>query len=265
MSRHRSARWPWLALGLVLVCALAGGCRRVSGVEDLRRFEEACGQFEQARDPDDFLRVASLFESILERGGESGVVLYNLGNAYLRAGRAGLAIAAYRRAQRYMPRDEFLADNLAQALGPDRARAASERTLLEHVLFWQRSVSYPEKLLGVCLAATLAFLLGIGACLVKSRQRLLRRSSWVALGITLVLGVSAGLDVYDVEILRHGVVTVPEVIARKGDAESYAPAFTEPLEDGTEFLVIEERGDWLRVRLPGRLEGWVPRFKTVVY
>ena len=61
------------------------------------------------------------------------------------------------------------------------------------------------------------------------------------------------------------MVTATALIARKGDAESYEPAFTEPRAEGVEFVVVEQRGDWIRVRLDGRLDGWVPRDKVVLY
>ena len=41
---------------------------------------------------------------------------YNLGNAYFRAGEYGRAIAAYRKAKPYRPRDPYLEANLRQAL-----------------------------------------------------------------------------------------------------------------------------------------------------
>ena len=52
---------------------------------------------------------------------------------------------------------------------------------------------------------------------------------------------------------------------RKGNAESYEPALTAPLDEGVEFELVERRGDWLLVRLSGGQEGWIPDRTTVVY
>ena len=81
-------------------------------------------------------------QEILDRGLLSGAVLYNQGNAFMRAGQRGRAIAAYRQARRY--------------LGPIRSwrpiwptpweiSPARRRPLVEHLLFWQDWISYPAK------------------------------------------------------------------------------------------------------------------------
>ena len=58
-----------------------------------------------------------MYQAILDRGYVSGVVLYNQGNAFMRAGQRGRAVAAYRQARRYLGPDPFLEANLAYALG----------------------------------------------------------------------------------------------------------------------------------------------------
>ena len=52
-------------------------------------------------------------------------VLYNQGNAWMRAGATGRALAAYRQAQRYRPRDPYLAANLQNALAASGRNAAA--------------------------------------------------------------------------------------------------------------------------------------------
>ena len=79
------------------------------------------------------------------------------------------------------------------------------------------------------------------------------------LALTVILAASAVYDWYRFERTEHGVVVQPEVVARKGNAESYDPAFTEPLKEGTEFRVLERRGTWLQIQLPGGIAGWVPQ------
>ena len=56
----------------------------------------------------------------------------------------------------------------------------------------------------------------------------------------------------------EGVVTAREVIARKGDADTYQPSFTEPLHSGTEFVLLEERSGWLHIELEDGSNCWIP-------
>ena len=55
-----------------------------------------------------------------------------------------------------------------------------------------------------------------------------------------------------------GVVLSQQVVARKGDGASYEPSFEDPLHAGTEFLLIETRGDWRHIELPDGRRCWIP-------
>ena len=104
----RKMMLPITAVAASLALVVSSGCGRGVDLDVSRTFQEAQETFDDAEAPEDFLRAAGLYQSILERGVVSGVVLYNQGNAYMRAGQRGRAIAAYRQAQRYRPRDPYL-------------------------------------------------------------------------------------------------------------------------------------------------------------
>ena len=231
----------WLALLILLA-----GCGGAIDLDQARRFDEA----NAAQRDGDHAKAATIYEALLDEGVESGAIYYNLGNAYQRAGRRGEAIAAYRQALRYRPNDPYLQANLNNAR---TERVVESRSLVDHVLFWQRWLSWPGKWRVLAVAALVAFVLGL---LAQSRRGL-RPFAWLSLAVTLLLAVSVALAWNDVVGTTHGVVKVKSVVARKGDAESYAPAFTEPLDEGTEFTVLERRGDWIRIRLEN-LDGWIP-------
>jgi hypothetical protein len=65
--------------------------------------------------------------------------------------------------------------------------------------------------------------------------------------------------------VRHGVVITGKTIARKGNSTSYQPALSSPLEEGTEFVIVERRGEWLLVQLAGGQEGWVEESAVETY
>jgi len=253
-----------LPLALLAGAAAAGGCARDVDVSVSQRFAEAGRIFDRASGPEDHLRAASIYESILEDGVRSGAVLYNLGNAYWMAERRGEAIAAYRRALRYRPRDPYVHANLLTALGRSAEEEARRRPLVDLVLFWGPWLSYPETSAGVVALAALAAVLSLAGRLAPSNVRGLGRAAWIAIGFAALLSVTAALDAWRIEFVRHGVVTA-EVLARKGNSDTYEPAFTEPLPEGEEFVVVERRGEWLRIRLEGNLDGWIPADRAVTY
>ena len=94
----------------------------------------------------EYRESAALLESLLVDGFRNGAVYYNLGNAYFRAGEYGRAIAAYRKAKPYRPRDPYLEANLRQALSVAPGRLAEPPPpWWTHVLFWSGWLSFPEK------------------------------------------------------------------------------------------------------------------------
>lgn len=249
--------WPAICCALLAL----SGCRAGIDPALYAKFQAAQEQFDRASQPSEFLRAAALYQEILDSGVDSGAVLYNQGNAFMQAGHRGRAIACYRQAQRYRPRDPQLEANLRYAL--DGGRTEPPRALLAQLLFWQSWLSYPEKFHLSTAAACLTFGLGVVSLFVQ--RGWLRSVAAAALLLTCVLVLSAAYDWYRFDYCGHGVIVVPEVVARKGNAVSYEPAFTQPLKEGTEFRVLESRGGWLLVRLDGGQEGWVPLHAATVF
>ena len=54
-----------------------------------------------------------------------------------------------------------------------------------------------------------------------------------------------------------GVITTNEVVARQGDGVNYTSSFKEPLHEGTEFDLLEQRPGWLHIRLSDGSKGWI--------
>lgn len=246
--------------GIILFTA---GCGPGLDLESSKTFQDAENVFSHASSRDDYLRAAGLDQEILDRGIVSGAVLYNQGNAFMKAGERGRAIAAFRQAQRYRPRDPYLDANLRYALGGDAA-LTQQKSLIDYFLFWQTWLSYPEKFWLVTAAATLAFVCGIAGRLAE-RRRVWNRLAVAALVATLILGLSAGYDWYRFEHIRHGVVTKNDTTARKGNSENYEPAYSAPLKEGTEFRLIESRGDWLLIQIPHAGDAWIEAKSAVTY
>jgi uncharacterized protein YraI len=77
-------------------------------------------------------------------------------------------------------------------------------------------------------------------------------------GVALVLAIgilSIGLRVLD-EGSRPPAIIVADVTVHSGPGNDYLTEFT--LHAGAEVRVVEGRGDWVRIMLPGGLQGWAP-------
>ena len=251
---------------VILISLMIGGCGQTPDLETSRKLQGIESAFTQAKTPDDFALVASQYEQLGNNDFQSGALFYNIGNAWMRAGAPGRAIAAYRQAQRYRPRDPYLAANLQSALAATgRATAATgDAGVADYLLFWQEWVSYPEKLAlttSLLAAAIIASLLS-----QLTRHRSLCRRTAMGTGILTLLSVtSIALDWYDFDQTQHGVVIADEVIARKGNSENYEPAFTNALREGMEFVIVDHRTKWLQIQIDDSELAWIPTRTASLY
>jgi len=240
----------------------ATGCGTAPDLETSRRFQQADELFSKAISSEDYVRAATLYQEILDDGFSSGSVFYNQGNAWMRAGKRGRAIAAYRQATRHLPRDPWLNANLKQSL-PEHP-ADSKKPLLDYVFFWQQSLSYLEK--GVLVTVLLALFLALSLISQLGwHKALLAQLSLAVLVLLALAGTSLGRDWYNFEHVRHGVVVSQKTTARKGGSETYDAAFNQALQEGTEFTILREQNDWLNIQIGRSGEGWVAKRDCVTY
>ena len=250
-----------VATVIVLVSMLEGHALAAVPGERQRTFIRALEIFDAAKTPQEYRESAALLELLLADGFRNGAVYYNLGNAYFRAGEYGRAIAAYRKAKPFRPRDPYLEANLRQALSVAPGHLPEPPPpWWTHVLFWSGWLSFPEKAYAACGGYLLAAVVACAAMFLR-RGRLY----WVSAGLVIgaiVLTTDAGLAYADIAWSRHGVVTT-ETIARKGIGKDYEPAFDQPLKDGAEFTILSETGDWAFGHFEGIGDGWLRREHTV--
>jgi tetratricopeptide (TPR) repeat protein len=238
------------------------GCTRNLDSKQAEQFQSAQKAFDAAAKPEDFAKAAAMYQELLDppNGFVSGEVYYNLGNAWMRAKQPGRAIAAYRQAERYLPRDPYLKENLREAL---KADPNAHRPILETIAFWQNWLSYPEKFYWATAAIAVTLALAIARFWVSGR--LLKHLVLGLAAFSALAVFSALYDAWRFDYIERGVTVEADVAVRKGNAESYEPALTENLPEGAEFRLLDRRPHWLLIRLPGGQEGWIPENAAAVY
>jgi uncharacterized protein YgiM (DUF1202 family) len=83
--------------------------------------------------------------------------------------------------------------------------------------------------------------------------------------VGLAMGISAGLDWPVQDGPTQGVLVAKEVVVRKGNGEGYDLQFAEPLHEGLEFTVVEQRGGWIHMELSNGQQGWVRADQAEVF
>lgn len=224
--------------------------------------DEALVEFREARDQ---------LQSVVDAGVRNSKLFYNLGNAHLRLGELGLAIANYRRAQR-LPAGEWgltgdgqLDANLrfARSLRRDRIEAGGTSTLLRTIFAWHYAVPLRTRInVGLLFFGMFWLTMIIRVLAPRFRLRyaaILSLVCWVALGVSVAVGWPRDGTPTD------GVLVADEVIVRKGDGEGYDRQFKQPLHEGVEFAVLEIRGGWVHIELPDENRGWIQRRDAVLF
>lgn len=232
------------------------------------RYREAESSFRQANellraDPARaraLLEKAALsFEAIHRDAGiENGRLFYNLGNIYVRLGDTGRAILNYRRAERFIPNDINLQQNLAYARSRalDKIEPRPEAQVLRTLFFWHYDLGGPTRawLFAGCFGLLWCF---ASLCLLLGKPWL-RRVAVSLAGLSLLLAGSLVVEAHEQSTQRFGVILEQEIVGRKGDSTTFEPTFKEPLHAGAEFRLVEERKGWLHIELADGRRCWIP-------
>ena len=211
-----------------------------------------------------FAQAANGFDKVVKSGVTNGKLLYNLGNAQVQAKQIGSGIGSYLQAQRIMPGDSQLQSNLAHArtLVKDRFDSGGG-ILMEDVSDWWHLISFNSRLtlagiFWIAAWSIAAFLLHQPAAARHETARVLvRRAAWGLAICGVILGATVVSDITAAQLWPQGVTTSDGVMVRKGNGDGFDPQFAEPLSQGVEFRVLQQRPGWLLIRLGDGKTGWI--------
>ncbi len=244
-------------LGVLLLAAipLLTGCR--PDAETRAQFNRAVQIFEEADASEGsdsekaqaFRQSAAVYEGMLAAGKESGVLLYNLGCAYYRAGDSPRALEAWRRAERYMPGDKALQANIAAV---KTESSAGKKGVLETVLFWRHLLPRPaQEMLFLGLTLLTAALAAAALWSRKKRRAvLIRCAAAVFLASLLLFGSLA----FDRHLDAQRGIAAAETSLRKGSSPHYETIGT--LRKLDECRILSSHAGWLHVEAPDGQTGW---------
>lgn len=213
-----------------------------------------------------FQESAQKWQRVVDSGASNGALHFNLGNAHAQSGDVGRAIASYLRAERSMPGNPDLEQNLKQARSRvQHAFARGGGTLLvDSVARWWHVMPLGMREAVAWLswtvfwAALLAWLL-VPRLVTGTPARDAARKLTLAGSLVLwfIFGGTLVADQVLSTVRPLGVLVDPAVQLRKGNGDGFDPAFAETLSPGVEFGILEERPGWWRIELPDGRSGWI--------
>jgi hypothetical protein len=215
----------------------------------------------EAYDAGDYVVAAGLYDQLIARGVANGHVYYNRGNALLRSGRLGAAIASYLEARALAPRSSDVRANLefARKAAKDAIAPQEPAAALRTLFFWHYSLSRRELYL-LLLLVNLALWTTLAVHRLRRESELLRWASVLLAVVLLAVGTSAAVRTLaprEVAVVAHH-----EVEVRSGTSVDTVVRFK--LHEGTEARVIEREPGFVRLRLSDGKEGWVASGDVIV-
>jgi hypothetical protein len=192
--------------------------------------------------------AAARYEALLEREGYSAPVLFDLGNAYLRANQPARALLAYERARLLAPRDPAIARNLAQA-----EAAAGVEDHSTAVARLARSLTLGEWTLLGAVAFWFAASATAGALTLRRGRAWLGRAAVVG---GVVAGVSVAATSVASSVEHIGLVLEPTPVLVSPFAGSESSGSLRP---GAELELERAHDTFFLARDRAGHEGWVER------
>lgn len=249
------------ALGVVLVlCVLA--IASSSAAQSLPQlFSEGNAAFFRG----DHETAIARYEALVDAGVDDPDVYYNLGTAYARVGRCGFAIVALQRSLRLSAGDDAAEANLRACqtlLGKRRAQRDGEATVQTRPPWTDAVLSGVSESVLASLVWGFNFVLFV-ALLIRRWVRhetvrlSLAVSGWL-LGLALTLAI--GAFAIKVEWFRdgQGAIVLREGAALREGPDPRAKARAEAYE-GEPARLLQQEGEFVRVRLTRGAEGWMDR------
>lgn len=208
---------------------------------------------------ENYEEAVSYYESILKQGYESGVLYYNLGNAYYKNGNIAKAILNYERALKWLPRDENVSFNLrlANLQVKDRIDPPPRFLLFQ----WYDSIRDLNSSEGWAIWFTiLAIIFAVSFTFVlNSKNARLRIIIRIGMYISLILLVIVGIFMFQ----RHDIETSHNYgIVTEESMEVFAAPYSGATElfvvhEGTKVRILDYENEWLRIELIDGKQGWV--------
>jgi tetratricopeptide (TPR) repeat protein len=249
----RSVLLASVALSLALLAPLRAGAQST--------LEAGLGAANEAYFRGDYDTAIAGYQRLVELGVRDADVFYNLGTAYARAGRYGLAIAAFERALRVEPGDVEAASALDRSrsiLARRRADREGEATVesgppLGEAVF----AGISESTLAIAvLLLELFFFAALAAFPLVRREHVRLALGVVAplLGIFLAIaGIGLAIRSGMLDEGDPAVVVRDRAVLREGprcDAQERARG-----REGERASIVRRDGEWVEVRIGAR-RGW---------
>jgi tetratricopeptide (TPR) repeat protein len=201
--------------------------------------------------------AAKNYEAMLDSAHQNSEVYYNLGNAYYKSKRLGLAIWAYEKALKIDPRNEDAKFNLEFATLQTEDKIEQPDPALTE---WIKRILYGPQInlwAFVSIASSLLFSLTVLVFIVAKSRRLrnLSMMSGLLFGLLLVFSTfTAYFHKQSILNETEAIVIEDKVNIRISPLDKANVSFK--LHEGAKVKIIQQNDSWLQIEVNGNM-GWI--------
>ncbi len=218
----------------------------------LDQFQQANQRYREGK----YLEAAGIYEHLVQKE-PSAEVYYNLGNAYFKGGKLGLAILNYERARDLRPRDRDLLANFSYVVQLIEYKIEDKRNWYARQLSELLNYVTLEECALFCFSAYFLFISGLLFSLIFKKRPLFGKMGSFAVAFIILCSVPLVLKYAEFGSGKRGVVTEAQSEVRYGPSMSDRIAFR--LVEGLEVVLDDEKEDWYRIRLRDGRSGWTAK------
>jgi tetratricopeptide (TPR) repeat protein len=222
-------------------------------------FTEGNNAYAQAHYP----AAVEAYSKIIQAGFENEWVFFNLGNAYFKQNRVGMAILCYEKALRISSQSKEIKENLefARSRIVDKIETPSENIMVHGTKRFFNLLSINQEtalVLIFSLCGGIFLLIFLSRILAQWRQIQLALAG-IFLLLTLIWGVSNIIRIYQFTHEKGAIILADKADILSGPAAGNPVLFS--LHEGTRVEVRQEAGDWSLITLSNGWSGWVTNEK----
>jgi tetratricopeptide (TPR) repeat protein len=215
----------------------------------------------KAYEANDYELAIEKYEAVLSQKKESASLFFNLGNAYYKNQQLGKAILNYEKAKVLNPNLADLEENLDIAENRKKDNIPSLPPFFL-ATFWQGFYLLASSAIWAILGILMLFVSvgGMTLFLLKNTKKE-KKTGLIALGVGFLLGIlflTLGNSRYQYMTNQTTAVITTSKVDFKDGADEDSNT-TQPLHEGTVIHLIENIGNWYKVRLPNGEVGWLPK------
>jgi len=224
-------------------------------------FRRANAASDSAESAELYQKAILSYEKIINEGKiHNAKLYYNLANAYFLNEQLGKAILNYRRAEQLDGGDTNIQKNLvfAQSKRSDSFEIQTKTRVLQTLFFWHYDFSLKTRFVLTCIFFAAVCLI-IAMMIWRGKNTAGLSAAVILAFLCLCMLTSVLVSEITQSKTVYGVITASDVVARQGDGTNYPPSFKQPLHEGTEFDLLEQRPGWFHIKLPDNSDAWIPQ------